>query len=999
MSGKTKLYPHQKKALLKMVDKATRGECDPGRRSPNTGAGFLAMGVGTGKSVVISCLPYVLAPYMQGRQVLIVVDNCTLRARILQDFPTDARHCPIYDKWPLYSLGILPPGVPPPQIAELRAEDWKSYAFSLDKADLLVVNRQFLLNLVNRGDIDPANIGLVIVDEGHHAAASSYRTIFSYLSNSMLVFLSGSRFRSDSKPLPYIRYDVVEDENENGFPVMRYAPVADFEFTLQNAWKLNPPPIKRLTYKEATSLALLIEEDGVEVEYTPEAFFAKASDDREWFRHILLADKFCLPVLEQAVSILELKRRTGQPHKMIVRSLNILHAHRLFKLLDNFPMLTGRVGLVHSDKEGFDLAGRPTETYNKFFSGELICLVHCSMVGEGFNDEWASVSVPLCVMRSLPVAEQEFGRVIRRVPGRPPGKFPDLAHENWGVVVTHEALAIREIFEKFIAGVKLAPLSGYSDSESDWSEPVVEKPQVVKEYEAGDTTLTLSNTKQLEAGDLIILNVPVEREVATVPKFDLIEELRATGNLSLFNNSDAINELADTTTSTSKEEESLTTSFHTPQQLQLPLFEQEQGTASAKPEPEREPSITDRAVEMIANHLHSLRETRTVTVRVEAVLNDNTVEITPIWSDLPAGADIVKKPVRKELREIQANFIDHIGLDWCVLHEGEFIKFSDYRRRVVLRRHNLDVDKEGEIVTEQGMRLRNVMPSSAYQFFLKGLESEIEQADIEIPHPAVPCRPDEIKKSLQEKYGQRIRACIFDLLDSTWLIPDGRTGRSLIVNPLKCVEPLMSHENDDGLLVSFNYQNNVQLLHKVVFAHIKETTGKKWGMHETESDYAAAEKIAREFISLFKRELEQRRANDKIVNLHPQRRRLSTKWEEWKSQYEQQQSQTSSDDFKTTNFSIIVDNESDSYSLHPLMECPTAIADQILLTCGITRESGAAVKLDKSVLTALRQFYSLIKRNPQGSVVNCSISQSELLTYIVNLGKQLQTHEILVHAR
>ncbi|MEH2159979.1 MAG: DEAD/DEAH box helicase family protein [Nostoc sp.] len=535
MSGKTKLFGHQKEALVKIWEQAANGELEPRRRSPNSGASLLVMGVGTGKTAVLTSLPFVLAPYMQGRQTMIVVDNCTLRGRILQDFPTDSRHCPVYEQWPLYNLGILPPGVPPPQIAELRAEDWKSYGFNLDSADLLVVNRQFLLQLVSRGDIDPGNVGLLLIDEAHHSPASSYRTVFEYFSTSMLVFLTGSRFRSDSKPIPYIRYNTFESESETGSKLMRYSPMADFEFSIQDAWKLDPPPIKKLMYKEATSRALLVLENGVEVEYSREGFFAKAESDREWLRQILLADAFCMPVLQQAVSILKSKRATGQPHKMIVRALNINHAHRLFKLLESFDLLAGKVGLVHSDKDGFDLAGRPTEVYKKFFSGEYICLVHCSMVGEGFSHEWASVCVPLCVIRSLTVAEQEFGRIIRRVQGRPPGKFPDYNHENWGVVVTHEMLEIGPLFQKFIEGMPTAPLSGYGETPSLSVEPILEKPRLTSEYEAGETTLTLTNTQTLKPGDLILLSATIQPVAQPIPKFDLVEELRSTGSLSIDN--------------------------------------------------------------------------------------------------------------------------------------------------------------------------------------------------------------------------------------------------------------------------------------------------------------------------------------------------------------------------------------------------------------------------------------------------------------------------------
>ena len=161
----------------------------------------------------------------------------------------------------------------------------------------------------------------------------------------------------------------------------------DFEFSVQQAWKLNPTPIKRLVYQEATSKAFVVEEEGGrEVEYSPEAFFTKAESDREWFRKILLADSFCLPVLAKAVEVLALKRQSGKPHAMIVRGLNIPHSHRLYQLLVNISAAPlGVLDWSTVSKEGFDLAGRPSETYKRFFSGEYIALVHCGMVSEGFS--------------------------------------------------------------------------------------------------------------------------------------------------------------------------------------------------------------------------------------------------------------------------------------------------------------------------------------------------------------------------------------------------------------------------------------------------------------------------------------------------------------------------------------------------------------------------------------------------------------------------------------
>jgi hypothetical protein len=60
-------------------------------------------------------------------------------------------------------------------------------------------------------------------------------------------------------------------------------PLPRQEFSLQKAWKLDPPPIKKLTLKEARSEAFLVEEDGEEVSYDLETFLNKAQTDRLWF--------------------------------------------------------------------------------------------------------------------------------------------------------------------------------------------------------------------------------------------------------------------------------------------------------------------------------------------------------------------------------------------------------------------------------------------------------------------------------------------------------------------------------------------------------------------------------------------------------------------------------------------------------------------------------------------------------------------------------------------
>ncbi len=807
--------------------------------APNRNAALILAGVGCGKTLIQAVTPYILAPWMKGHQALFLSDNCTLRARFLKDFPTDYKHRPIYNQWLLYSLNILPPGVPPPRIVELEAGDFNSYAYALHQGDFLIGNRQFVLNLVNRGDIEPSAVGVLCTDEAHFSAAASYRTIINYFSESLLCYFTGSKFRSDGQPLPHIRYTQVDDWDELGRSMLQYAPIADYEFTVQDAWQLDPPPIKKLMYKEATSQAFLIEEEEGEVEYTLDKFLTKAQTDKQWFRQILFADSFSMPVLEMAVEILFRKRaNTGQPHAMLVRALNIPHTHRVAKLLDeNFAVLKGRVGVIHSDHDEYDLAGRPSAILERFYSGEYWVIVHCGLVGVGFDHQWISVSCCLCILKSMSPAEQEWGRALRQVPGETPGQFPQLDRPNWGVVVTHSALGLRALFEKFQQGVK---------SDAIRAEVVRDRlrPLLTTEYEAGETIIHLSDTSSVKPGDLLQVRVPVIVKEESSSKFSLIDELRATDSLS-----------DDNISSTRGDRSPRVAESGEPYGAKKDLKEEEQAKNAVLGKGERL-LPWQQEVDAISQKLTEIRSIKTYQVQVEAVLDARTVQITPAWCDFPkgVGVDISKAREPRELK--QANFLSHIGLDWQVLVGEELVSYRDYSRRMVLQKRGMDLDNEGEIIVG-GIRLKDTMPAAAYELFLKGLESELAAEVVEILHPEAIARPDKAKMETQARYGAQVRSLINDLFTTRNLIPDGTNGYSLVERPPRLLAQEMERVKTKGEEPDF--RNNSALIHSAVFGFIKEKTGRSWSEHNSETQYQEAVKLARQFLLQLSEQLRWRR--------------------------------------------------------------------------------------------------------------------------------------------
>lgn len=749
----TKLYPHQEQALLKLHDLAVKGELNP-KRSHGRKSAFLLIGVGCGKTVILQSAPYILGQHILGRQVIFLSDNCTLRQRVMDDFPikqVGKKYVPNQEGWPLYKYGLLSPETPPPQIVELKP-DSNTYRFDYQAADILVTNRQFLINLVKNGVIDRDAVGLIVVDEAHHSAAKTYREIFNRFDNASLVFLTGSRNRGDGEELPFIQYETVESEEDNGQIVLKRAPKPDFEFTIQDAWKQNSPIIKQIAFSPARSEAFRVEEDGKESEYTVEEFFLKAETDRQWFRHCILANSFCEPVLNRAVEILELKRQGNRPHKMIIRALNILHAERLYQLCQNYTLLQGRVGLVHSKLEAYDSEGRPHEVIEKFYKDEYIALIHVSMIGEGFNEPYASVSVPLCVMRSIQKAEQEFGRIIRKVDGTYPSNDVDFQSDNLAVVVTHAALGIDDLFNKFSEGEEAILVEEESEQEE------IQRHRVLSDkYSAGDELLHLSSTDGLHIGDQVM-----------VKTYD------------------------------------------------------------------------------------NLGKEQKYYFQIEDVVGDGTLQVTPISVDIPKDS-----PARKSYKtdDDTIQFKGHIGLEWYLLIDGEYISINDYCRKEAIKRKGFNLDKDGEVVTSSGRKIK-YLETEAYQLILEGIERESEK--IEIPYSQlVSCRPDQEKKDRQQYYQKQVKGAILNLLSNKFLVPDGKDGTSLIGLELECIKGYSQKIA----------KKNLDFLMSQIFGYVKRQTGKEWGDHQTDDEYEAAKKLAFEKLQEVRSEIKKRHGYKDLLDL------------------------------------------------------------------------------------------------------------------------------------
>ena len=356
-------------------------------------------------------------------------------------------------------------------------------------------------------------------------------------------------------------------------------------------------------------------------------------------------------------------------------------------------------------------------------------------------------------MRSIQKAEQEFGRIIRKVDGTYPNNDVDFQSDNLAVVVTHAALGIDKLFNKFSEGEEAILVEEESEEEE------IKRHRVLTDnYSAGDELLHLSSTDGLHTGDQVM-----------VKTYD------------------------------------------------------------------------------------NLGKEQKYYFQIEDVVGDGTLQVTPISVDIPKDSPARKSYNNDDDDAIQ--FKGHIGLEWYLLIDGEYISINDYCRKEAIKRKGFNLDKDGEVVTSAGKKIKH-FETEAYQLILEGIERESEK--IEIPYnQLVSCRPDQEKKDRQQSYRKQVNRAIYNLLSDQFFVPDGKDGTSLIELELECLKGCSQK----------TAEKNSDFLMSQIFGYVKRQTGKEWRDHQTDDEYEAAKKLAFEKLQEVRSEIKKRHGYKDLLDL------------------------------------------------------------------------------------------------------------------------------------
>lgn len=360
--------------------------------------------VGCGKTGIISTLPFGVA---SGR-VLVIAPNLTIRKGIFDALDITSREC----FWA--KTRVLSDFTKGPYAAVLDGLDANLH--DCIESHFVITNIQQLASSADRWlpQFPPDFFDMILVDEGHHAAAASWQKVFRRFPDAKVVSLTATPFRSDQQSL--------EGEVIYRYPFAQ-AMVNGF---IKQIHSRNAAPSKlSFTYKGDTRTHTL--EEVLELR------------EEQWFRRgVALSPECNRHIAEASIQRCNaLRAQSGVPHQIIAAACSVDHARQVRAIYEECGY---RAAEIHSDMSDEEQEA----VLDRLRLGRLDCIVQVQMLGEGFDHPRLSVAAIFRPFRSLAPFIQFVGRVMRVVVQNDPD-HPD----NQGFIVSHVGLNNDARWEEF----------------------------------------------------------------------------------------------------------------------------------------------------------------------------------------------------------------------------------------------------------------------------------------------------------------------------------------------------------------------------------------------------------------------------------------------------------------------------------------------------------------------------------------------------------------------
>lgn len=420
IEGNTKLRTPQIEAYLKIRDFFS----DPENREA-----LVVLPTGTGKSGLISIAPYGVS---HGR-VLIVTPGLVTKDSIRKT--QDALHDNFWVNFDIvFNYKHLP--ITTAYNQNLLRTHLDESQFIYTNIQQLSQNRESsLLRQVPRDYFD-----LIIVDEAHHAPASSWKDLLAYFDSAKKLYVTGTPFRGDGLSLPG---KLIHETKLSEVMRDRY--------------------VKWLRKKTVNASELY---------FTMPAFpgrhFTKdqilAYKDSEWIeKSVALSEACSKDVIRHSLNSLNDLRQKSEkvPHKILAIGCSILHAEDLRTWYLESGM---RVALVHSEMD----PEIKDDEFRRIERNEVDVVVSVNMLMEGYDHKYLTILALFRPYRSINAFAQVVGRVLRAIPEDEISAFEI---DNNALIIYHEETGLNEMWSLFQTEVDRAKqqrTKEYGDLDTDY---------------------------------------------------------------------------------------------------------------------------------------------------------------------------------------------------------------------------------------------------------------------------------------------------------------------------------------------------------------------------------------------------------------------------------------------------------------------------------------------------------------------------------------------------
>lgn len=351
--------------------------------------------VGCGKTGIIATLPFGIS---QGR-VLVIAPNKVIRTGIAEALEIGNA------KFFLGKTKVLSSFADGPFTAILDGPNANIHDCS--ESHYVVTNIQQLASSADRWlpQFPPQFFDMIMVDEGHHNVADSWRKVFERFPDAKVVSLTATPFRSDGQR--------VTGEVVYHYPYAK----AMLSGYIKQIHSINVAPSEiYFTYKGDTKHHTLEEV----MDLREEAWFRKG---------VALAPECNVHIVEASIQRMrELRTKTGQKQQIIAAACSIDHARQISALYAQRGLSARE---IYSEMD----PDKQHKVLQELEDLRIDCIVQVQMLGEGFDHPPLSVAAVFRPFRSLSPYVQFVGRIMRVM-------FQDNPSNpaNHGYVVSHIGL-------------------------------------------------------------------------------------------------------------------------------------------------------------------------------------------------------------------------------------------------------------------------------------------------------------------------------------------------------------------------------------------------------------------------------------------------------------------------------------------------------------------------------------------------------------------------------